>query len=82
MHLCTLYIFPDTAVDGLSFRFQYIDGRIAGSRRAYSDNFQRSIKSPRVHEFCQTHFDVETYMVDITYKTFNCFRTFLKALDK
>ena len=30
-----------------------VDGR--GNRRQYPDIFQRSIKSPRVHELCQTH---------------------------
>ena len=39
--------------------YNTIDGRIAGNRRPYSDIFQSSIKSPREHEFCQTHFVVE-----------------------
>ena len=38
--------------------YDTIDGRIAGIRRPYLDNFQRSIKSPRVQELCQTHFVV------------------------
>ena len=61
--------------------YDTIDGRIAGNRRPYHDTFKRSIKSPRVHELCQTHFVVEAYMIDKIYKTFYCFRTFYNALD-
>ena len=39
--------------------YNTIDGRIAGSRRPYPDIFQRSIKSPRVHELCRTYFVVQ-----------------------
>ena len=55
----TFYIFPDTAVDELHSDYNTIDGRIADNRRPYPDIFQRFIKSPRVHELCQTHFVVE-----------------------
>ena len=40
--------------------YDTIDDRIAGNRRPDPDIFQRSIKSPRVHELCHTHFVVET----------------------
>ena len=61
--------------------YDTIDGRIAGYRCPYPDIFQRSIKSHRVHEFCQTHLVVETKMVDKLYKTFYCFHAFLNASD-
>ena len=57
---CALYIFLDTAIDELHSDYDTIDGRIAGNRRSYPGIFQRSIKSPIVHELCQTHFVVET----------------------
>ena len=40
--------------------YDTIEGRIAGNGYSYHDIFQRFIKSPRVHELCQTHFVVET----------------------
>ena len=61
--------------------YDTIDGRIAGNRHPYPDIFQRSIKSPGMHELCQTHFLVEAYMIDKIHKTFYCFRTFYNALD-
>ena len=61
--------------------YDTIDGHIAGNRRPYPDIFQRSIKPPRVHELCQTHFVVKAYMTDKIHKTFYCFRTFYNALD-
>ena len=47
MHLWYFHIFPDAAVDDISFRiYDTIDGRIAGNRRPYTDVFQRFINLP------------------------------------
>ena len=61
--------------------YNTIDGRIAGNRRPYLDIFQKSIKSTRVHELCQTHFVVEAKLVDKISEKFYCFHTFHNALD-
>ena len=61
--------------------YDSINGRITGNRRPYPDIFQRSIKYPRVHELCQTHFIVEALLVDTIYKVFYCYCIFHNALD-
>ena len=50
MHLWYFLYFPDTAVDELHLHYNTIDGCIAGSRRPYPDNFQRSITVPQLAE--------------------------------
>ena len=63
MHLyasVVLFIFSPILLS-MNYRsdYNFIDGRIAGNRRPFPDIFQRSIKSQRVHELCQTYFVVE-----------------------
>ena len=77
----TLYMFPILLPMNRHSEYNTSDGRIAGNRRPYPDIIQRSIKSSRVHELCQTHFVVKALMVDKIYKAFSCFRTFHNALD-
>ena len=57
--------------------YDTIDGRIAGNRRPYPDIFQRSIKSSRVHELCQTHFVLEAYMINKIHGRFIAFVPFI-----
>ena len=55
-----LFIFsPILLLMNCHSEYNTIGGRTSGNRRLYPDIFQRSIKSPKVHELCQTHFVVD-----------------------
>ena len=57
---CGIFIFSPILLSiNCHSDYDTIDGRIAGNRDPYPDIFQSSIKSPRVHELCKTHFVVE-----------------------
>ena len=58
--ICGIFVFSPILLSiNCHSDYDTIDGRIIGNRHPYPNIFQSSIKSPRVHELCETHFFVE-----------------------
>ena len=58
--ICGIFIFSPILLSmNCHSDYDTIEGRNAGNRHPYPDIFQSTIKFPKVHELCQTHFVVE-----------------------